>query len=266
MAKNTDTKPEAMHDYLARRIRLGAEYSTAHAPMPQSIENKLVLRLRRNHMGTGLWHCKRTRGLDVFYLAHPSAFAVGANPNVVLLPLEEGGSLFAVVSSGMSRHLDRPIRYEWFQMIKHYSKFCGDEAVLAPAIRELLHPSNDDDLPTLREIMGTASPKRLNCNQFFHLQNQFAKQLAYYEENLRFDTDDIDSEEDSDDSEDYDSEEDDALPHCQKRRRIDDDNATTRSVSPLAAAPTKVTKPRPLTPITVNHNIFDDEFGSVLSD
>jgi hypothetical protein len=242
--------------------------------MPETVGKKIVLRARRNCLGTNLWHSKRSRGLDVFYLAAPSAFKVGGKaPNFVYLPLEEGGSLFVVVDSNgrnpeetFRKHMTRPIKPEWATLIRRYAGYVNNDEALAEPTRRFLKAEaalpRDEHyahrLPCLLDLVGKAAfqSAERELNHFFKLQYEFQRQLQQHQFFHAYDRVDSSTDSDSDcpDSLDSparpDSEPEEGTPPLPrttyKKRKRDLDEGDTRPATPR-----------------IDHSIFDDEFEAV---
>ena len=268
--------------YLKHRILLKPILASAHGFMPETVGKKIVLRARRNYLGTNLWHSKRSRGLDVFYLASPRAFEVdGKAPNFVYLPLEEGGSLFVVVDSNgrnpeetFRKHMTRPIKPEWATLIRRYAGYVNNDEALAEPTRRFLRAdatlSHDEywgggtlakRLPCLLDLVGKAAfqSAERELNHFFKLQYEFERQLEQYRFFHAYDPVDSSTDSDSDcpDSLDSlnspdcpDSEPEEGTPPLPrttyKKRKRDSDEGDTRPATPR-----------------IDHSIFDDEFEPV---
>ena len=236
--------------------------------MPETVGKKIVLRARRNYLGTNLWHSKRSRGLDVFYLAAPRAFEVdGKAPNFVYLPLEEGGSLFVVVDSNgrnpeetFRKHMTRPITPEWANLVKQFAAFLNNDEALAEPTRRFLKTEaalpRDEHyahrLPCLLDLVGKAAfqSAERELNHFFKLQYEFQRQLEQYRFFHAYDAVDSSTDSDSDCPDSPDSEPEEGTPPfprtTYKKRKRDSDEGDTRPATPR-----------------IDHSIFDDEFEPV---
>ena len=249
---------EATPNYLKQRIKLKPMFaSEQHELMPSTMGKKLVLHARRNSLGTNLWHCKRSRGLSTFYVASPRTFAVSSSSELVYLPLEEGGSLFVVVSAGdnpeetFRYYMSRPMKPEWAKLIKQFAEFVNNDEALAEPTRHFLAMDATVPLPCLLDVVGRAAfrPAERELNFFFQLQYAFQQQLDCHFDLHKYDPP---GDSDTDSAYESDSEQDETIhtplnpQTTYKKRKRDSDEGDTRPTTPR-----------------IDHSIFDDEFEPV---